>query len=366
MPTRRQFLKTTAGLALGTVSLPTLIPSEMPSTSSTQKKLGICLVGLGDYATSHLAPGIAQSTHCRVAGLVTGSAYKFPLWKEKYGLPESALYGYYDWDRIAQNPDIDVVYVVTPTAHHAEFAIKAANAGKHVWCEKPMAMTALECKAVIDACKHNNVSLAIGYRLHHEPNLIRFKRWATERPYGPIKKIFCDVGWEMSPNPNSWQMSKELGGGHLYDLGVYVVNGLRLAAQEEPIAVTATHTNTRPYHFRGVPEETLFTLEFPSGVVGHGKYTARETVNRLEVQCERGWYKLDQLYMMYNGLNGGTSDGQVFKDEVSHQQRTQVDAEAAAILAGQPPIVPGSQGLNDVHILECINLSARYGQRILL
>ena len=136
MKNRRSFLKTT-GLALAASTLP--LPHF--AYGNPQKKLGVALLGLGGYATNNLAPALMQTKHIELRGIVTGSPEKIPVWKEKYGIKDQNVYSYETLPEIANNEDIDVVYIVTPTFLHKKYAVMAANAGKHVFCEKPMAMT---------------------------------------------------------------------------------------------------------------------------------------------------------------------------------------------------------------------------------
>src|SRR5690349_9596312 len=170
---RREAIKP---LGLGGASL-LFSPNSLLSATAKQKdKLGVALVGLGYYSTDLLAPALQQTKNCYLAGIVTGTPSKAEEWKKKYNIPEKNIYNYQNFDSIANNPDIDVVYVVLPPSMHKEYVVRAANAGKHVWCEKPMAITAQECEEMINACKKNNRSLAIGYRLQHEPNTQEWRR----------------------------------------------------------------------------------------------------------------------------------------------------------------------------------------------
>jgi glucose-fructose oxidoreductase len=105
------------------------------------KSLGVALVGLGYYSTDLLAPALQETMHCHLAGIVTGSPEKIPVWQQKYGIADANVYNYDNMDRIANNDAIDIIYIVPPTGLHTEYSIKAANIGKHVWCEKPMART---------------------------------------------------------------------------------------------------------------------------------------------------------------------------------------------------------------------------------
>src|SRR3954469_18921101 len=133
------------------------------------RKLGVALVGLGYYSTRELAPALRLTEHCKLAGVVTGTPAKGTKMAAEYGFPEANVYGYDTMARMADNRDIDIVYVVTPNGLHAEHCIAAAKAGKHVITEKPMANSVADCDAMIAACKKAGVKLSVGYRLHFDP-----------------------------------------------------------------------------------------------------------------------------------------------------------------------------------------------------
>ena len=115
-------------------------PETMNDKNKKAGKLGIALVGLGNYAGGQLAPALLQTGNCYLAGIVTGTPSKIPVWKEKYNIPDKNIYNYDNFDCIKDNPDIDIIYVVLPNTMHAEYTIRAFEAGKHVICEKPMAL----------------------------------------------------------------------------------------------------------------------------------------------------------------------------------------------------------------------------------
>src|SRR5687767_8448331 len=157
--TRRDVIKTLA-LTSGSILLS---PKILRSANLYDKeRLGIALVGLGYYSTDLLAPALQQTKHCYLAGIVTGTPAKAKAWKKQYGIADKNIYNYSNFDSIANNPDIDVVYVVLPPSMHYEYVIRTAKAGKHVWCEKPMALTEKECREMIEACNKNKKTLAIG------------------------------------------------------------------------------------------------------------------------------------------------------------------------------------------------------------
>src|SRR5260370_10570428 len=134
------------------------------------RKLGVALLGLGRYSTGQLGPALRETKLCYLAGVITGHPEKGEKWAADFGLNKKNIYNYETFDGIADNKDIDIVYVVTPPALHPEFVIRAAKAGKHVISEKPMATSVAACDRMIVACQAANGKLAIGYRLHYDLN----------------------------------------------------------------------------------------------------------------------------------------------------------------------------------------------------
>ncbi len=357
---RRQFLKKSAA-ASATLFLPNpgfLLPK-------TKEKLGVALVGLGYYSKDLLAPALQRTKHCELKGIVTGSPHKIPIWQSRYGIADKDVYNYDNMHKIADNPDIDVIYIVLPTGLHAKYSILAAETGKHVWCEKPMARTADECQAMIEACKKNKVTLSIGYRMQHEPNTQTIMKFAKTKPYGPIKFLKAEAGY-YDGRSDHWKQNKELGGGALYDMGVYSLNAARYATGEEPISVlSAHHETTRPKIYTEVDETTFFKLKFPSGAIADCSTSLGKGMNTLKVDCANGWYELSP-FQAYGGIRGKTSDGQLLNKRIPNQQVKQMDDNALAIKRNQKLLVPGEEGLKDIRIVEAIYESALKGKTIKL
>ena len=222
---RRIFIQKAGLIAAASAFTPQILLS---STKAQKKKLGVALVGLGYYSTDLLAPALQLTNNCELRGIVTGSPEKIPIWQEKYGIKDKNVYNYKNFDTIANNPDIDVVYVVLPPSMHAEYTIRAAKAGKHVWCEKPMAPSVADCEAMIKACKDNKVKLAIGYRCQHDPNIQAYMKVGKERPFGKVRMVTSAAGY-FDGRTNHWKQNKKLGGGAMGDMGVYALQGARLA-----------------------------------------------------------------------------------------------------------------------------------------
>src|SRR5687768_16594218 len=181
-------------------------------------KLGIALVGLGKLSKEQLAPAFRKTKHCRLAALVSGSPRKLKAWGKKYKIPEENRYSYEEFDHIAENPDVDIVYVVLPNAMHGEFTIRAARAGKHVLCEKPMEVSIRRCEQMIEACRRAKRQLAIAYRLQFEPHHLEMMRMARDEEFGEIKLIEASFGFKIGES-NQWRLKKDLsGGGALMDV----------------------------------------------------------------------------------------------------------------------------------------------------
>jgi predicted dehydrogenase len=356
---RRQFIRDVS------ISAAVLSPASSLLAScaaSKKEKLGIALVGLGGYSSYQLAPALLETKHCYLAGIVTGTPSKEKVWAAKYGIPEKNIYNYTNFDSIASNPDIDIVYVVLPIALHKEFTLRAAAAGKHVICEKPMALSTTECQEMIDGCKKANRLLSIGYRLHFEPYNQEMMRLGQQKVYGELKQIDCANGFTYGGDPNAWRLKKSLaGGGGLMDMGIYVIQAARYTTGEEPIAVTAREEKTRPELFKEVDETIYFTLEFPSGCIANGVSSYNMNLNHLKVKATKGDFELSQAYR-YGGMVGKTPAGPMPFPQIN-QQAAQMDDFATCILQQKNTRVPGEMGLKDMKVVEAIYRSVASGKK---
>src|ERR1700761_1597282 len=189
---RRSFIRT-GSLGIGALALGPALTSL--AATRPAKKLGIALVGLGYYAMEQIAPALQHCENCYLAGLVTGTPAKAVKYGAQYNIPQKNIYNYKNFDEIARNPDIDIVYVVLPVFLHKEYTIRAAKAGKHVICEKPMALNAKDCEEMIAACKKANRLLSIGYRLHFEPHSMEVMRLGQKQVFGKVIKIDTGNGF---------------------------------------------------------------------------------------------------------------------------------------------------------------------------
>lgn len=362
---RRSFiggLSCSIGLTLlGNTSLASLASDKREI--SNNKKLGIALVGLGGYSGGELAPALQETRHCYLAGIATGSPEKIPKWKAKYNIPDGNIYNYENFDSIKDNPSIDIVYVVLPVSMHAEYTIRAAKAGKHVICEKPMAITVKDCDRMISACRDAKKMLSIGYRLHFEPHNKEMMRLGQDKVFGKLQKLRADNG---SNGTGGWRLDKELaGGGPLMDLGVYCIQGIRYTTGMEPIAVTAVEgPKTDPETFKEVEQSLTWRMEFADNIVAECKTSYSEAMNLLRAEAENGWFELSPAYP-YSGIKGKSSKGKIEFKEVN-QQALQMDDFALAVKNNRPSPVPGEMGRQDMKIIEAIYEAMRTGKRVAL
>ena len=338
-----------------------LAPGSLLALDPAKKKLGVALVGLGGYSTGQLGPALKLTGHCRLAGVVTGSREKGIKWAQDYGFPEASIYTYDTMARMADNPDIDIVYVVTPNGLHAEHAIAAAKAGKHVICEKPMANTVAECDAIIAACRAAGVKLSIGYRLHFDPFHEELRRLVRTQEFGPFMKM--DGGFAFTMGKPQWRAEKKLaGGGPLMDLGVYVIQEHFMAAGSvAPVAITARELpKKRPEFFRDVEESINWTMEFTNGAHAEGYTSYNDNRNDFRAEAAGGWYEIGPAYG-YRGQKAATSRGPVVATALPSQQALQMDDFALCVREGRETRLPGEMGRRDMVIVEAIYASAAAG-----
>ena len=332
--------------------------------SDEQAPLGVALVGLGNLSTNQIAPALQKTKHCKLAGIVTGTPAKAAQWQAKYNLPSRSVYDYASMDRMRDNPDIDIVYVVTPNSLHGEHTVKAARAGKHVFCEKPMEVNTARCEEMIAACKTAGRKLGIAYRCQYEPHHLECVRLAKERVFGRTLMIEAGFGFPIG-DPSQWRLNKPLsGGGPVMDVGIYCLQTARMITGEEPTHVSALAVKTDPVKFRSVEETVTFQLTFPGGVIADCRTTFKMPgVNRFSVYAERGSFGMEPAYN-YGGNRGFRSDRNPLQFDQVDQFATEMDDFARCIMTGEKSRVPGEEGLRDVRIMMAIYEAARTGRTI--
>ncbi len=368
MSNRRAFLHNTAlatmGLPLISLNNNLLMNTLKPQNNSVLK---VAIMGLGSYA-NRVAKAMEQCTRAKITGLISGTPSKIKTWKNRYGVADKNCYNYDNYHQIKNNPDIDAVYIITPNALHCPQTLGVAAAGKHVICEKPMAVNAAEAKQMVDACRAAGVHLLIGYRMHFEPRTLEAIGLRTSGALGDIRFFQGLSGFRIG-NPNQWRLSKTLaGGGAMMDIGIYSINGARYMVGEEPLWVTAQETKTDPVKFKdGVDETIQFQMGFPSGAVASCLSTYNmNDLDRFYLNGSKGHVSM-QPSTGYGPIQGSSHLGPLQAPVVTHQT-VQMDAMAAIILEGQQPqvSVSGEEGLKDMIIIDAIYKAAATGQKVAL
>ncbi|HEY5042353.1 MAG TPA: Gfo/Idh/MocA family oxidoreductase [Verrucomicrobiae bacterium] len=355
---RRKFIRNSAIAAIGFPFVSSLA-SVIRAAESQPRKLGFALVGLGGLSNGQLAPALQLTQYCRLAAIVTGTPSKIPVWKQRYNIPDKNVYNYDTMEQMADNPDIDVVYVVTPNALHAEHTIKAAKAGKHVFSEKPMEVSVEKCEQMIAAVKQDGRKLSVGYRCQYDPNHIECRRLAQEKVFGELQTI--EGGFSRSITATEWRVKKALaGGGPLMDVGIYALQTCRFVSGLEPLEVSAKFDPvTDPVKFAEVEQGLVWEMTFPGGLKTKCTTSyAGSFAKGFKVTAEKGTFGLDPAYN-YNSSRGTRSDGQAINLPAVNQFAAEMDDFAQCIMNNQPSKVSGEEGLRDVKIMMAIYESAR-------
>ena len=354
--TRRTFIGQaalgTAAVALGPHGRTAALPPP---------KLGIAILGLGGYASGQLAPALKLTQNVQLTGVITGTPEKGRNWSQVFGFPEKAIYSYDTMARIADNPTIDLVYVVTPNALHHDHVLAAAKAGKHVITEKPMGVSVAECDAMIAACRAAKVTLSVGYRLHFDPYFAEMARLARDPAVGPFKRMGGGFGFTLTQP--QWRAEKKLaGGGPLMDLGIYSIQAAGLAKGEAvPVAITAReHEKKRPEFFQDVEETIEWAMDYADGTKAEFITSYNGGINRFRGESDKGWVQIEPAFS-YNGLQGDSSQGKISFEPAVNQQARQLDHIAQCVREGRESSVPGTMGRRDLIIVEAIYRSAAAG-----
>lgn len=327
--------------------------------------LRVAIMGLGSYGT-RVAEAMQACTRAKLVGVISGTPSKITDWQSRYNIPAKNCYNYENFDNIKSNPDIDAVYVITPNALHHDQVIRVANAGKHVICEKPMALNAQEGEQMIAACKQANVKLLVGYRMHFEPHTLEVIRMRKAGDFGKITFFQGLCGFKIG-DPNQWRLNKQLsGGGSMMDIGIYAVNGARYMTGEEPIWITAQETKTDTVKFKeGIDETIQFQFGFPSGAVASCLSTYNmNNLDKFFLDGDKGYAEM-QPSTNYGPIRGHTNKGELTQPVTVHQT-VQMDEMAAIIFEGKQPIVPvdGHEAVKDLKIIDAIYQAAKSGQKV--
>ena len=348
--------------------------TEPPMPLAPSERVGFAIVGLGRLSVEQILPAFGKSEKAKPVALVSGSPDKARQIAAQYGIAEKNIYDYKTYDQLKNNPEVQVIYIVLPNAMHREFVVRGAAAGKHIFCEKPMATSSKECEEMIAACNKAGKKLAVAYRIQYEPYNRYVREMIKSKRFGDVKLIES-VNGQRQGDPSQWRLNKKLaGGGALPDIGLYCLNTARFQLGEEPSEISAMQYSTPgDPRFREVEENMLFQMRFPSGVLVNAScgYDFHDS-KRYRVHSTLGWMEMSPAFA-YEGLQLRTSraDGKMERmEEVRLPQKNQfaleMDDFADRIMNNKPVYTPGEEGLQDHRLMEAIYEAARTGKTIKL
>ncbi len=375
--TRRQALKLGAGAAAAMASTrafaqeaqgqPLIGDPALPEPAG--KRMRWAIVGLGTFGVGQVIPGFDGARHSRITAFVSGNPDKARNLGDRYGV--SRLYDYDSFDRIAEDEEIDCVYIVLPVGLHAEYTIRALDAGKHVLCEKPMASTSAECEAMIAAAKRNNRTLGVAYRVHFEPNNMHVLERVRNGDLGAMRFVSADHGFNANPAfpPHKWRLEKKLGGGgSMYDIGIYGLNtSLMMLPGDIPVAVSAyDSTPAGDPRFAEVEGALDWRVRMASGITvqGSSSYCWNPYVSRQRYFGADGSIEMNPATTYYDNRISAEIGGaphEYTAGNAASQFAAQVDGFSLAARAGTAHRTPGEMGLRDIRLIEAMYASAAAG-----
>ena len=360
--TRREFSRLVA------ISAGAQLLSSIPALGE-DRTIGYCIVGLGRISMQHFMPAVKMSKKARVTALVSGHREKADRMAAEYGVASRNIYNYENYDQIVKNTDIDAVYIALPNSMHAEYTIRAAKAGKHVLCEKPMATTVEDSRSMIRACEGAQRKLMIAYRCQYEPAHLRAVQLIREGKLGSIQSIESAFGFPIAPN--EWRLDKKLaGGGPLMDVGIYCLNASRYLTGEEPSAVKGfSSVVDKDGRFAQVEETLSWTITFPGGALANCTCTyGSQMPGYFRVRGSKGTMIMEAAFNYDKvHLSGQLAGGEALDLSPDEPDPVQFLREAEhmveCILQNKEPKTSGQEGLRDMEVMaqiyrDCENKNA--------
>lgn len=333
-------------------------------------KVGFAVVGLGAIAQSSVLPCFATSKKAALVALVGRDKKGAGRLARKYEV--RAFYSADEYSACLANPQIAAVYIATPPGEHSKLSIQAAEAGKHVLCEKPLAARVEQSAQMVEACRQNGVLLMTAYRKHFEPSCLYLKELIQNGDLGRIDTIHTSFSEPHLPGVSlPWLLDSNIaGGGPLMDLGIYSVNTTRWLLDEDPVSVIAQTWVRDKTRFGDVEEGISFRLQFPGGTVVQGGSSYGAAISSfLFVQGTKGWISLTPAFPFdeerrLTGKIGKRWIERRFK--IIDEFLPEVEAFASAIQNKRGIQPDGVQGHRDMIILHAIYESARKQQPVVV
>ena len=310
-----------------------------------------------------VVPAIGRSEHGQVGAIASRDLGRARDQARLLGIPTA--YGSYD--ELLADPAIDAVYIPLPNFLHRDWVLAAVAAGKHVLCEKPMAVTAGEAREMVDAAQAAGVVLAEAFMYGHHPRYARLHEVLRSGEIGEVRSITGTFTFDASDEPDLTIFAGRPGGGAVYDVGCYVMHAARTMLGLEPLAVTA-HAQVSPAH-GSVDMMTSALVEFPDGVsllLQCGMWTADE--DSLRILGSKGRIEMPSAFFAAAGAEGfSVQVGDRRRDErvpSADHYALQADRLARAVLFAEPLLYPASDPVLGAAALEACVRSLRTRSRV--
>jgi predicted dehydrogenase len=348
--------------------------SPPPAPLPPDRRVGFAIVGLGRLALGEILPAFGKSMKAKPVALVSGTPEKLKTVAAQYGIRPESCYSYGDFDRIRDNPEVKVVYIVLPNAMHRAYCERAARAGKHVLTEKPMSVTAADGQAMVDACDAAGVKLMVAYRIQYEPYNRRAMRITREQKFGRLLAYHgINTQTVAADGHQQWRHKKAMaGGGSLFDIGLYCLNTARFITGEEPVEIFATtYSSPNDPRFAEVEETVSFMLRFPSHTLancftsygGRDDKHHRMNLETAVIDMPNCYQYVGQRMMVTTRAGDATSNDELVL-EAKNQFAQEIDHMADCVLTGRRPYTPGEEGVQDHKLMEAIYESAGTGKPV--
>lgn len=324
------------------------------------RKIRYAVVGAGNIAQVAVLPAFQHAkSNSELIAVISGDGEKRAALREKYQLEHDGDYA--ELERILQAGAIDALYIATPNSTHKELALRAAAAGVHVLCEKPLANSVADCEEISDACERARVKLMVAYRLHFEAaNLSAIELVASGKIGEP--RVFSSV-FSHVVRPGDIRERPDLGGGAIFDLGVYCINAARNLFRSEPVLVFAMCRDRN-----GVDDTTTALLQFPHERMA--QFTVSNSVaavSSYRIAGTNGDLRVEPAYEYADRLEHHlTVDGDTTKESFSRRDQFAPELEyfSHCILQGKSPEPNAQEAIADVRVIEAVLESARSGKSV--
>jgi predicted dehydrogenase len=334
-----------------------------PRQKSTQK-VRYAVVGLGHIAQVAILPAFRNTNNSELVAIVSGEKEKREKLKKKYRLQYA--YSYDDYEQALSH--VDAVFLAVPNHQHRDYAVRAAESGVHVLCEKPMAVTVEECEEMIEAAERNSVKLMVAYRLHFEEGNLEAIRLTENGRLGNLRFFTSEFAQQVVEGNIRVSESTADGGGPVYDMGVYCINAARNLFRAEPVRVLAATASNGEKRFQKVEEVASAVLHFPEERLATFTCSfGAADVSRYTVVGTRGLLTADPAYEYAMAIKHQLNIGGKTKTR-TFPKRDQFAAEIVyfsdCILQDKQPEPSGLEGLADVRVVQAIYDSARTGKLV--